>query len=297
MTAHVDPGSIKLRDGRRLAFAATGPRDGALVLYLHGAIGSPQCGCPELDAIVDELGIRYVMVSRPGFAGSDPLPGRSLRDFAADAAQLADRLGHERFCVVGVSAGGPYALACAHELPQRVAVATVVSSMPWACAPDLVAGLDARTRVALRLLRRTPRTCTRTADALVGVARRHPRLVARVIGAGEGDAGDVRARDEAGARFLDAAGRGVGAMVEDYGLCAGDWGFAPRDVRPAVQLWHGAKDPLVPVDQALLLAAALPRARVAIDPDEGHFFYRRRLREILGELFVDTPAVKSASSR
>ena len=86
-------------------------------------------------------------------------------------------------------------------------------------------------------------------------------------------------------------------MIYDYGLCAGDWGFEPRDVRPPVQLWHGANDPLVPVDQALLLAAALPRARVAIDPDEGHFFYRRRLREILGELAVDTRAVRSASSR
>ncbi len=104
-------------------------RDGALVVYLHGAIGSPQSVCPELQATVEGLGVRYVMVSRPGFGGSDPVPGRTLASFAGDVAQLADALDRARFAVVGVSAGGPYALACAHELPRRVAVAGVVSCM------------------------------------------------------------------------------------------------------------------------------------------------------------------------
>ena len=183
-----------------------------------------------------------------------------------------------------MSAGAPYALACAHELPERVTAAAAVSSMAWARAPDLVDGLDPRTRFVLGILRCRPRFCTRSADALLGIARRHPWLVARAIGTGERGSGDAQAHDEAGARFLDAAGRGVGEMIADYGLCAGGWGFDLADVRVPVHVWHGAKDPLVPVDQALLLAAALPRAEVAIDPDEGHFFYRRRLREILGGL-------------
>lgn len=278
-------------DGRRLAFDAAGPVDGELVVYLHGAIGSPQSRSPELERVLCDLGIRYVMVSRPGFGGSDPLPGRTLLDFAADVAGLADVLGRARLAIVGVSAGAPYALACAHELPERVAAVAVVGATPWACPPDRVDGLDLRTRAALRLLRCQPVACTRAADALLDVARCHPRLLARAIGGGDRD---VQAREEAGARFLAAAGRGVGAMIDDYRLCAADWGFDPADVRVPVQLWHGARDPLVPVDQALLLAAALPRAQVAIDPDEGHFFYRRRLREILAEL-AGAPRVRAAA--
>ena len=99
------------------------------MVYLHGAIGSPQSACPQLEAIVEELGLRYVLVSRPGFGDSDPAPGRTLASFAGDVAQLADAFERPRFAVVGVSAGGPYALACACALPERVQLATVVSCM------------------------------------------------------------------------------------------------------------------------------------------------------------------------
>jgi pimeloyl-ACP methyl ester carboxylesterase len=41
-------------------------------------------------------------------------------DLADDVQALADRLGLERFAVVGFSAGGGYALACAARLPDRI---------------------------------------------------------------------------------------------------------------------------------------------------------------------------------
>jgi pimeloyl-ACP methyl ester carboxylesterase len=289
MSNPANPRFARLPDGRRLAYLSAGPPDGALVLYLHGAIGSPQHACPELDAVVEELGIRYIMVSRPGFGGSDPLPGRTLLGFAADIAALAEQLGSERFAVVGVSAGGPYALACAHELPERVAVAAVVSSMSPSPGAQLGGGLGLPARAALRVLRRHPRACARAAAAVLEVVRRHPRLVARIMTAGAAPA-DRRRLDEsesrelAAARFLAAAGGGVAGMIDDYLLCSGSWGFQLCDVRVPVQLWHGVQDPLVPVDEALHMATALPRVQTALDPDEGHFFYRRRLREIVAEI-------------
>lgn len=287
--SHVPHQSLApLRDGRRIAYLSCGPADGLLVLYLHGAIGSPQRICPELEAAVDELGVRYVVVSRPGFGDSDPLPERTLVGFAADAADLADELGHERFAVVGVSAGGPYALACAHELPDRVIAAAVVSSM--SCTPvNPAPGLSLPLRAGLRAVRRRPRACTAAGNTVLGVARAHPRLVEGVMRRGAPPA-DRRllaaseARELATTRFLAAARAGVGGMIDDYLLCAGGWGFQLQNIRRPVQLWHGVQDPLVPVDEALHMAAALPHVQTALDPDEGHFFYGRRMREILGDL-------------
>src|ERR1700694_3865256 len=116
-----------LADGRRLAYVETGPADGIPVIYCHGAIGTPLGRSLDLEAMMGELGIRHLAVSRPGVGGSDPVRRRSVAAFAADVRELADALAIERFSVVGVSAGGPYALAIAHEMPARVDGVSVCS--------------------------------------------------------------------------------------------------------------------------------------------------------------------------
>lgn len=252
MSELVSSGVAPLPDGRRIAYVAVGPADGLLVLYLHGAIGSPQEVTGELQAVMCELAIRYVMVSRPGFGGSDRAPGRTLLGFADDAGALARHLGHERFAVVGVSAGGPYALACAHALPQRVVAVAVVSGMAQGAV--CAAQLPPAARIGLRAVRGRPRTCERTGEALLGVVRRHPRLVRR------------RTRGSAAARFLAAAESGIGGIIDDHLVSARPWGFGADEVPGLVQVWHGAQDGIVPVDEAMLLATALPHARLAIDP-------------------------------
>jgi hypothetical protein len=52
-------------------------------------------------------------------------------------------------------------------------------------------------------------------------------------------------------------------------------------------------DPLVPIEHALQLAAALPNCHVFFDADEGHHFFRRRLREILTVLVGQAEQVGS----
>jgi pimeloyl-ACP methyl ester carboxylesterase len=85
-------------------------------------------------------------------------------------------------------------------------------------------------------------------------------------------------------------------MVDDYVLCCRPWGFDPAGVRVRVQLWHGMQDPIVPAGDALGLAAALPDVQTALDPDEGHFFYRRRLREVLADVAAACRQTSSPTS-
>ncbi len=74
-------------------------------------------------------------------------------------------------------------------------------------------------------------------------------------------------------------------------------GLSARGHPRAVHVWHGMHDAVVPIDDAMHLVAELPRVQAALHPDEGHFFYRRRLQEILGDLVACVGAVDLRRAR
>jgi pimeloyl-ACP methyl ester carboxylesterase len=280
---------LRLADGRRLAYTETGPRHGRPVLYCHGAIGTPLGASCELEQITAELGVRHIALSRPGTGGSDPSPGRSLLSFADDVKALALALELDRIDLVGVSAGGPYALAVAHSLPELVGRVAVVSSLSPLCALHRTPGMRRRIRMSLAMLATAPRTIGALGDALLPVAASHPGLINHVIAAHAAPTererlADPSERHAATGSFLAAAEGGVSGMIADYLIYSGEWGFDVREVSQRVQLWHGLGDPLVPAEHALQLAVALPDCRVFLDPDEGHHFFRRKLGTILATL-------------
>jgi pimeloyl-ACP methyl ester carboxylesterase len=188
-----------------------------------------------------------------------------------------------------VSAGGPYALATARVLGDRVPGVAVCSSLSPLCAPHRTPGLAPRIRFGLSALAALPNLSVRLGDLILPVIRRPPQLLHRVIAA-HAAPGERERLDDPGERlaattsFLAATRYGVSGMVDDYLTYSRGWGFRPGDVEAEVHVWHGAEDPLVPVELALQLAIALPRCRVFVDPDEGHHFFRRRLEEILAAL-------------
>jgi pimeloyl-ACP methyl ester carboxylesterase len=250
-------GTIELHDGRRLSYSAAGPPRGYPIAYLHGAIGSPRWWTAELEATITGLGIRYVVVNRPGFGGSDGVPGRTVAAHARDVEAIADALGWNRFSVIGVSAGAPYALACAWALGDRIAATAMVSPLPPPAATLRRGRLRLRYRVPL------------AAFATPGIG---PLLAGATLRT-------MRLRRVTPPR----------SMIEDYLVCCRPWGFDPAEVRGPVSLWHARHDRLVPPSHVRRLAAALPAAALRLEPRGGHFFFRRHVAEIL-EPLVAAPA-------
>lgn len=279
---------LKLRDGRSLAYTEHGDFAGKPVFFFHGNPGSRLMRHPD-ESIPRSVGARVITPDRPGYGLSDYLPGRRLVDFPDDVAQLADALGLERFAVFGVSAGGPYAAACAWKLPQRVTGAAVVSGPAPFDREDAYEGLGAAYTAMFRAARwpawllrfalgRQTRAALRDPDkALAGTLERlspddrtllsHPALRAQVM--------NYRA---------EAARRGVRGMVREAQILIRPWGFRLEDIQPEVHLWYWEADPAISVLMGRYLQARIPRTVPHFLPAGGHFSVFDAWRDILEAL-------------
>jgi pimeloyl-ACP methyl ester carboxylesterase len=124
-------GDVALSDGRRVAYCEWGHPRGRPLVLCHGAPGS-RVFAPDPETTAD-AGVRLITLDRPGYGRSEPLTGRQILDWPADVEYLTTALGVHEFDVAGHSSGGPYALACAYSLPQRVRRVALISCMaPYA---------------------------------------------------------------------------------------------------------------------------------------------------------------------
>jgi len=280
---------ITLKDGRRFGHVEYGDPAGEPTFYLHGSPGNRLN--PFLDDWGRQCGVRFLSVDRPGYGCSSAHPGRRLSDIGDDLAQLADRLGLERFSLCGVSGGGPAVLAAAARLGRRVRTAVVVSGVAPPQAPT--EGTGASRLALLAAVRRNPGKHARQMGFAFWVARHLPAgVLDKAIAKGQADtpAPDRRLLEDEGVRrLLVAAARSLGhrdgrPMVADLELTDQPWDVDLADVAAHVQLWHGGADTSVPVAAARYVAEQLPDGHLHEVPDAGHLLFFQCWPEILAEL-------------
>src|SRR5262252_7876823 len=97
------------RGERVLQVRDAGDPGGAVVMYFHGTPGS-RLDLSFGEDLAARRGVRLVSFDRPGYGGSTPAPF-GLVSTGADAHAVADALGVAQFAALGVSGGGPGALA------------------------------------------------------------------------------------------------------------------------------------------------------------------------------------------
>ncbi|MBW3661716.1 MAG: alpha/beta hydrolase, partial [Actinobacteria bacterium] len=125
---------VKLRVGRGIGAAHYGDPNGTPVFLFHGFPGSRLEGMLA-DEPASEAGVHLIALDRPGFGLSDFAPRRTVSSWADDVAEVATILGIDRFGVIGVSGGGPFALACAARIPDRLLGVAFVCGGPPPEAP------------------------------------------------------------------------------------------------------------------------------------------------------------------
>lgn len=278
--------ALQLADGRRLAYCERGPADAPAVVVFHGLPGSRFQQAPEVEGRPAPPA-RLVHFDRPGFGLSDPRPGGSLLDVADDVARLADHLGLERFRVLGVSGGGPFALACAARLGERVAAVAVAAGVGLPGSHATAARADIR--FAFRTARVLPAVLALPFGVLARLARRHPARYLDTFRASllEVDRAVVDAPGRSAMLLADAqesVRQGTAALIADLRRLTRPWPFHPAAVRCPAGFWYGSADPVVPVAAGRALAGAVAGARFEVLDGAGHFFVLERWPEILAWL-------------
>ena len=262
--------------GRTIALDETGDPRGHPVFFFHGWPASRLQGA-GFSVEARELGLRILAPDRPGIGLSAAQPGRRLLDWPPVVRELARQLEIERFSVLAISGGGPYALATAFALPEMVEAAVIVSG-----APPLGPGTDRSTLLAayrwlLALYGRTPAALRVLFQLIRPIAyTRPPRwtwpLFRRLAPPGDrgalADPGVFGGSLDCHREAWRTSGHGVFADAEIYPR---DWGFTPEEVRTPVRLWHGKSDTSFPWPLIAALAARLPNCETRFIENEGHY--------------------------
>ncbi len=276
---------LSLRDGRALGYAEYGDPAGKPVFFFHGLPGSRRQRHPD-DSIATGLGARLIAIDRPGYGLSDFQYGRKLLDWPGDVAQLADSLKIDQFAVVGVSGGGPYVLACAYKMPERITSATVISGMGPVDDPEATKGMLRSMRLGLGIAPKVPWGFVRLADPVAKMVSRNPAGVKKLVPVSAPEADkktfarpEIQEVDRQD--LVEAYRNGAQAAFWEVVTLATPWGFRLEDVNKKIHLWHGEADTTVPHHMGRYVARTLPDCESRFYPGEGHMLMYNYWREIL----------------
>jgi pimeloyl-ACP methyl ester carboxylesterase len=117
-----------------------GPAEGRPVLWLHGTPGARRQVPEDARLAAEQAGVRFIGIDRPGTGLSTSHLYDSILDFTPDLEIVLDELGVGELAVVGLSGGGPYALASAYAMPDRVKVVGVLGGVAPSRGPEGIDG-------------------------------------------------------------------------------------------------------------------------------------------------------------
>jgi pimeloyl-ACP methyl ester carboxylesterase len=270
-------GNIAVGDDRQIGFAEFGDPQGRAIFWLHGTPGARRQIPMEARVYAEKANIRLIGVDRPGIGSSTTYQYDTVSAFADDLRTIADTLGIDKMIVVGLSGGGPYTLACAAAMPERVVAAGVIGGVAPTVGPEAITGglMGNVGTVVAPLLQMAGTPIGLLASGIIRLIKPVASPVADLYGrvSPEGDR-RLLARPEIKAMFLDDLLNGsrkqMAAPFSDVVVFARDWGFRLDDVKQPVRWWHGDHDHIVPFAHGQHMVSKLSDAELFHLPGESH---------------------------
>lgn len=263
---------LQLKDGRKLAYAEYGKLNGQPIFYLHGFPGS-RLEAALLAQTATLLNAHIISIDRPGMGLSSFQHNRCVLDLADDIAELADNLNIQRFAIVGLSGGGPYVMACAYKIPDRLTSASIISGLGPAELTNSTSDMLISSRFALWLGRNAPWISV-ISFTLMAKYLRITRDLSFFKSLPEPDQQVVNipeVKDKFSKSMLEAFRFGTQGVAWEARILARPWNFKLEDIRFPIRLWHGELDRNVPLVMGIQVANSLPRCQAKFFKYEGHF--------------------------
>lgn len=266
---------ILLPDGRKLSYQVYGAADGCPVFYFHGTPSSSS----EAQLIDNEIlvnnQIRLIAIDRPGIGMSDFQKKRTFYNWAKDVEEVANKLGIDKFSILGFSGGGPYVAGCAALIPERLTSALIVSGA-W----------QMNVKEAQQHIYESVRLFWK-------VAAKAPFLLPYILKGMQTDTEEVTEKDvetwkhkaaEVDFNFLNQNNRiGHSKKAGMYGLAnvngttwdvlmyLRQWDFDPAKISFPITILHGLKDRNVPLALVEKYAAIITNSTLKLYENEGHY--------------------------
>ena len=295
-------GNVAVGDDRQIGFAEFGDPRGRAVFWLHGTPGARRQIPVEARIYAAENHIRLIGLDRPGIGSSTFHQYPNVLAFTDDLRIIADALGIGEMAVIGLSGGGPYALATAAAMPERVVAVGVLGGVAPTVGPDSVKGGAMALGAAIAPL--MPVIGLPLRLATVGVIRLVRPLGSRAVDVygRVSPIADRRllARPEFKAMFLDDLLNGsrkqMAAPFADVVVFARDWGFRLDQVKVPVRWWHGDKDHIIPFGHGRHVVSLLPDAELYTLSGESHLGGLGYAQEILENLMTQWDGLEAGAT-
>ncbi len=288
---------------RSVMVREAGDLAGAPVLYLHG---TPGCRLDVAfgDEIAADLGVRLISFDRPGYGQSDGAPF-GLRRIAEDVMAVADSCGLARLATLGWSGGGPYALAAAAVMGDRVtsvgvavmgdrvtSVGVAAGPGPFQQVPGALDRLGDDEKLALSYLpdqpvRAAEQFCVGS-EVMIAFRDDEQALMSGLDALFADVDADVLSKPEMRHHLFvmmsEALRQGFLGVGWDNVAWVGEWDVDLGAVRCPVALWYGGSDQMIPLAHGEWLRYHLHEAELTVYGGEGHLIPMRHWREMLRKL-------------
>jgi pimeloyl-ACP methyl ester carboxylesterase len=229
-----------------------------------------------MDAAAKEHGLRIIAPDRPGIGLSDFQPGRTLLDWPVMLEELAAHVGAEKFHLMGWSGGGPYVLATAYAMPERVLSATICCGAP----PLRFLGFEHMFwiyRLMIRLREPFPSVLGGLLRLGERISRGDPqraplRWLMQMLGAEDRRVlSDPEVFQVVREGILEALRRGPRSVIADADIYLSEWGFEVGAIRTLVHFWHGKEDRNISWKYSEQVAALMPQSTTEWLEKDGHY--------------------------